>query len=98
MNKLLELGRAWFNAWKGQASKSPTSQQINKLMAGITELTIAINDHNAAVTSLATAIDNAVAKGIGGTAPDLQGAVDAINSNTTALNTAKDKLLAATPA
>lgn len=67
-------------------------------MAGITELTAAINANNSALISVAMAIDNAVARGIGGSAPDLQGAVDAINSNTTALNTAKDKLVAATPA
>jgi hypothetical protein len=103
MKCLLELLTRWFHAWKLekiQAKKHQiTKEQITKLMAGLAELTAAITDNTTAVTSVAAAIDNAVAKGIGGGTPppDLQPAVDAIAANTTALNSAKDKLVAATP-
>lgn len=96
MKSILELLARWFHAWS--LEKAHARKEKHKLMATLTDLTNAIADNTTAVTAVATAIDNAVAKGIGGTAPDLQPAVDAVVANTTALNTAKDKLVAATPA
>lgn len=104
----------WFQAWTLEKARSrrENKQQHDKLMATLTDLTNALN---AAVVvgntiadagkSVAVAIDNAVAKGIGGTAPDVQPQVDTVNALVTVLSdaatsisTAKDKLVAATPA
>jgi len=110
VKSILELLARWFHAWS--LEKAHARKEKHKLMATLTDLTNAITAATAVGSSIAaagvavaTAIDNAVAKGIGGTAPDVQPQVDAVNAlattltdATTALNTAKDKLVAATPA